>query len=138
MKLVVTHSERVRSAVLGGMGWLKEGGLLQGVFANAGKNNAKANAALSSCFRALSKLAVTEDEIRAVKVPVTLIVGDKDVCRALYVEPARRVRPDWPGKLIAGADHLTCIAMPDFKKQVVAAIDRCAEKRPEPRDLSSA
>jgi hypothetical protein len=41
----------------------------------------------------------------------------------MYVEPLRTVRPDFPEHLIADAGHLNCVAKPEFKTQVAAALD---------------
>ena len=55
-------------------------------------------------------------------VPVTLIAGERDPCRRLYIEPLRRVRPDWPDHVIADAGHLNCIMKAEFKEQLLAAL----------------
>src|SRR5262249_5569543 len=105
----VKHPDRVLSATLGGMGWLQQGGLGQFGFANLGKNNPKPDAA-GICFRSLAKLALTESEIKSVKVPVTVLVGDQDdLVKKLYVEPLRKVRKDWPVVEIKDGNHITCI-----------------------------
>jgi pimeloyl-ACP methyl ester carboxylesterase len=70
----------------------------------------------------MAKLAITEAELKAIRVPATVIVGDHDPCRRLYVEPLSRVRPDWPVHVIAGAGHLNCVVQPDFKVQLKAAL----------------
>ena len=100
-KLTATHPDRVLSVALGGMGWLKDGGLLQKVYANAGHDTS----ALAICFRELSKLAISEADLKAINVPVEMLAGDKDICKALYVDPAHQVRADWPVVEIKGADH---------------------------------
>jgi hypothetical protein len=56
---------------------LKKGGLAESGFGQIGKNNPNADA-LSVCGRSLAKLALTEDEIKSIKVPMMLLVGDKD------------------------------------------------------------
>jgi pimeloyl-ACP methyl ester carboxylesterase len=84
LKLLTLHPERVKSAVLGGMGWLKEGSELQRFWeALPGRG---ASTVPPACLHGMAKLAVTEEQVRAVKVPVTIIVGDRDPCRRLYVE----------------------------------------------------
>jgi pimeloyl-ACP methyl ester carboxylesterase len=135
MKLLTLHPERVSSAVLGGMGWLKADSPLQRFWeAVKGRGHPKVP---SACLRGIAKLAVTEAEVKAVRVPVAMIVGDRDPCRQLYVEPLVRVRPDWPVQVIQGAGHLNCIMKPDFKAQLEAAllgstpVETCAVKRIE-------
>lgn len=120
LKLLTMHPERVSSAVLGGMGWLKADSPLQHFWEEVkGRRNTKVPAA---CVRGIAKLAVTEAEIKAVRVPVSIIVGERDPCRRLYVEPLLRVRPDWPEHVIQNAGHINCVAKPDFKTQLEAAL----------------
>jgi pimeloyl-ACP methyl ester carboxylesterase len=122
MKLLTMHPERVSSAVLGGMGWLKEGSPLQRVWEMMKGGGRQVVPA--ACLRGFAKLAVTEEEVKAVRVPVTIIVGDRDPCRRMYVEPLRQIRPDWPEHVIEGAGHITCIIKPEFKVQLKAALDQ--------------
>jgi len=129
MKLLTLHPGRVNLAVLGGMGWLKAGSPMQRFCEMArGRANSKTPVA---CLHGLARLAVTEAEVKAVRVPVVLIVGDRDPCRRMYVEPLRPIRPDWPVHIIPGAGHLTCIMKPEFKTQVKLAMDRDRSANPK-------
>ena len=122
LKLLTLHPERVSSAVLGGMGWMKANSPFQQfweTFKQFGDPNFPA-----ACLGAIAKLAVTEAEVRAVRVPVTIIVGDRDPCRWMYVEPLRRVRPDWPQHVLDNATHVSCIGKPEFTEQIEAALAR--------------
>jgi pimeloyl-ACP methyl ester carboxylesterase len=124
---IVKHPDRVLSGTLGGMGWLKEGGIAQVFFAQIGKNDRDAKA-LAVCGRSLAKLALTEDNIKAIKVPVTILVGDKDdIVKKLYVEPLQRVRKDWPVVEIEDGDHLTCILKPRFREEIAAWLKKHAK-----------
>jgi pimeloyl-ACP methyl ester carboxylesterase len=69
-----------------------------------------------------SSAKMNEDEVQAVRVPVTLLAGERDPCRRLYIEPLRRVRPDWLDHVIAGAGHLNCLMKAEFKEQLLAAL----------------
>jgi pimeloyl-ACP methyl ester carboxylesterase len=121
MKLLTIHPERVSSAVLGGMGWLRADSPLQRFWELAkDRRNQKVPAA---CLHDFARLAVTEEEVKAVKVPVTIIIGDRDPCRRMYVEPLRRIRTDWPEHVIDAAGHLNCIMKPDFRTQLKTALD---------------
>ena len=121
MKLLALHPERVSSAVLGGMGWLDADSPQQHFWeVTTGRRHTTVPAA---CLRGMAKLAVTQAEIKAVSVPVTIIVGELDPCRRLYVEPLLRVRPDWPEHVVQGAGHINCVTKPDFKTQLEAALD---------------
>lgn len=121
MKLTVTHPNRVTELVLGGMGWHKAGAPMNRVWDEVEHDRFLVPPA---CARSFPQLAVTEAEIKAVKIPVTVIVGEHDPCREWYVAPLHQVRPEWPIHLIAGAGHLDCIAKPNFKTQLAAALEK--------------
>jgi pimeloyl-ACP methyl ester carboxylesterase len=124
MKFLALHQDRVLSGVVGGMGWLREGGMLKQVFAQAHmRPDAKA---ASACFRSLAQLALTEAELKRISVPVEILVGDQDPVRALYVIPLQQVRKDWPVIEIAGAGHLNCIAKPQFEQGILSWINQHA------------
>jgi pimeloyl-ACP methyl ester carboxylesterase len=116
-RFVVKHPTRVRSVSLCGMGWLEEGGLGQWMFDQIGKNDPNAEA-LTLCGRSLAKLALTRDELKSIKAPVTVLVGDKDPIKDLYVKPLRKVRKDWPVIEIKDRDHLSCVLSPQFKEEL--------------------
>jgi dienelactone hydrolase len=117
---IVKHPDRVLSGTLGGMGWLKEGGLPQALFAQIGKNDRNAQA-MTVCGRSLAKLALTEAEIKAIRVPMTVLIGDRDdLIGKLYVEPLKKVRTDWPVVEIKDGNHITCILKPQFRDEIAA------------------
>jgi pimeloyl-ACP methyl ester carboxylesterase len=122
MKVLTTHPERVRSAVLGGMGWLQTGTFLQRFWENMQGRDVGKTPAI--CLNEMGQLAVSEAEVKAVHVPVSIIVGDRDPCRRMYVEPLQRVRLDWPVYVIPDAGHLNCILKPNFKAQLKSVIDQ--------------
>jgi len=122
MELLVTHPDRVSSAVLGGMGWLKPESPMNKVW--EAMNSQGKRGPPEACLRSFPALSVTEAQIKVVKVPVTILVGDRDPCRRAFVEPLEKVRPDWPVHVIADAGHMNCILKPDFKTQLAAALAR--------------
>ena len=122
LKLAVKHPDRLKSVVLGGMGWLRTGSPEQHFFEVVPEH--ENILAPSACVRAMAKLAVTEAEVKAIRVPVTVIVGDRDPCRELYVDPLRAARPDWPVHEISNAGHLNCILKPEFKTQLESALEK--------------
>lgn len=124
-KLMTKYPDRVSSVLLGGMGWLKDGGLLQKTWEGLpGKDFLKTP---SACVHSFGKLAVSEDEMKAVKVPVMMLVGDHDPCKALYVAPLEKLRPDFPVVTVEGAGHITCIMKPQFKEEIKKWIDKQAK-----------
>jgi pimeloyl-ACP methyl ester carboxylesterase len=123
---IAKHPDRVLSGTLGGMGWLKEGGLAQLGFAQIGKKDPDARA-LAVCGRSLAKLALTEDEIKSIRVPVAILVGDKDdLVKKLYLEPLKDVRKDWTVTEIKDADHISCILKPQFREEIAAWLKKNA------------
>jgi pimeloyl-ACP methyl ester carboxylesterase len=114
------HPDRVLSGTLGGMGWLQAGGVGQFAFAQIGRKDPNAKT-MALCGRSLAKLALTEKEIKSIRVPVTILVGDKDdLIKRLYVAPLQRVRKDWLVLEIKDANHISCILKPQFREEIVA------------------
>jgi pimeloyl-ACP methyl ester carboxylesterase len=126
---IVKHPDRVLSGTLGGMGWLKERGVAQHVFARIGRRDPNARA-LALCGRSLARLALSEEEIRSVRVPVTVLVGEKDdLIKRLYVAPLQKVRKDWPVVEIKDADHISCILKPQFREEIAAWLKKNGASR---------
>jgi len=126
MKFMVLHPERTLSGILGGMGWLKSGSPLERFWEKL-PGREEGRGAPAACSRGFSQLGVTEDEVKGIKVPVSIIIGDQDPCRKLYVEPLTRVRSDWPVTTIEGG-HLACIVKEGFRDAVKAGVDAHAGK----------
>jgi pimeloyl-ACP methyl ester carboxylesterase len=126
MKLLTTHPERVKSAVLGGMGWLREGSPLQNFWEELPER--KGRGTPSACARSFGALAVTEAQVKAIHVPVKIVVGDRDPVRKLYVEPLEAVRQDWPVSLVPDAGHINCIAKPAFKDNLRKWLDEQSKR----------
>jgi pimeloyl-ACP methyl ester carboxylesterase len=129
MKLMVLHPGRVQSALLGGMGWLRERSPLQDYWRNLPPPRGGGRGHASAVARSLGELAVLEEHVRSIKVPVEVVAGDRDPVRRLYVEPLRTIRPDWPLVLIPDAGHITCVAKPQFRDAVAAWLERVAAPR---------
>jgi pimeloyl-ACP methyl ester carboxylesterase len=122
LKLAVTHPERVHSAILGGMGWLKEGSPLQAAWESLGGR--KKDAVNSAVLRGFADFAVTAEQVQALKMPIQVIVGDRDPTRRLYVEPLLELRPDIQEHVISNAGHILCVLKPEFKTELSAALAR--------------
>lgn len=116
MKLMVAHPDRVHSVALCGMGWMKQGGPLQSFWSNLRVR--EQDGPLAFCAKSFGALAVTEKEVKAIKTPVAIIIGDSDPVKGLYVDPLLKVRPDWPVTVIDGAGHITCVAKPQFRDEL--------------------
>jgi pimeloyl-ACP methyl ester carboxylesterase len=110
LKLIAEHPDRVLSGTLGGMGWLPQRSFLQKVWAHL----------RSARSRDVSELALAEDELKAIRIPVLILVGDHDPIRKLYVVPLQKVRVDWQVIEIRDASHANCI----FKKQFIDELEK--------------
>ena len=121
MKLAVTHPDRVSRLVLGGMGWYNTRMPMSGFWYSTRKSGLNVPVV---CLHGFPELTVTEAQIKNVKIPVDVIVGDRDPCRQMYVDPLHKVRPDWPVHVIADAGHISCVTKPDFKTQLEAALEK--------------
>ena len=62
-------------------------------------------------------------EIRAIKTPFLVIVGENDPVRQRFVEPLQQLRPDVPVKVVTGAGHLGCVSKSDFMADLKAFLD---------------
>jgi len=124
MKFMVDHPRRVSAAALGGMGWLRDGSFEQRIF--EGMGNANASGTPPACVHGIAKLAITEEQLKGIQVPVEILVGDRDPCKRMYVDPLEPVRPDWPVVVIDGAGHISCIVKDQFKSELVKWIDKNA------------
>ena len=110
LKLIAEHPERVISGTLGGAGWLREDSILQKIWTHMRSTGA----------RSISELALTADQLKAIRIPVEILVGDRDPMKKLYVEPLESVRSDWRVIEIEGAGHLNCIV----KKQFIDELEK--------------
>ena len=110
LKLIAEHPDRVISGTLGGAGWLREDSILQKIWTHMRTLGA----------RSITELALTADQLKAIRIPVEILLGDRDPMKKLYVEPLETVRSDWRVIEIEGAGHLNCI----FKKQFIDEIEK--------------
>lgn len=125
LKTTVLHPERVHSLLLCGMGWLQEGGKQQDFWEGiSGRPRLVGGRSASACMRGMARLAVTEAEVKALKVPAAVIVGSLDPVDRLYVAPLTKVRPDWQVLRIEGAGHINCIFKQEFREAVVQTVAR--------------
>jgi pimeloyl-ACP methyl ester carboxylesterase len=118
LKLAAMHPDRVTALALGGMGWMRDGGGLQKIWEMLPM--AQSSRVPPVCFHSVARLALTEEEVKAVRLPVKVIVGEDDPIRKMYVAPLEAARPDWPVTLIPDAGHISCITKPMFRDELVA------------------
>jgi pimeloyl-ACP methyl ester carboxylesterase len=118
LKLIAEHPERVISGTLGGAGWLRQDSILQKIWTHMRSLGA----------RSISELALTADQLKAIRTPVEILVGDRDPMKKLYVEPLESVRSDWRVIEIEGAGHLNCIVKKQFIDELEKWLDMNRQK----------
>jgi len=69
--------------------------------------------ALAACIRGMKGLAVSEEQLRANKVPTLAIIGDKDPLKA-GVDDMQARMSNLKVEVIEGADHMTTFRSPKF------------------------
>jgi pimeloyl-ACP methyl ester carboxylesterase len=122
MKFLSVHPDRTISGTIGGMGWLREGSRQQKFWERIpSREGSRTPAAFR---RGVVQLALTEEELKKIDVPVEILVGDRDPCKRLYVTPLRRVRNDWPVVEIKDAGHIECVTKKQFREDLVTWIRR--------------
>lgn len=120
VKLMVKYPDRVISGTVGGMGYFEKGSILQKFWDGAGKGKDSAIGPPPVFLECIPQLAVTDKEIKKIDLPVTVLIGEKDICKPLYVDPLKKIRKDWPIVDIKDADHFTCIIRPQFRDEIGA------------------
>ena len=126
LNFIATRPDRTLSGTLGGMGWLRFGSPLQAFWERLpGRNSGRTPPAF---LHTIGQLALTEDQVKSIKVPVKIIVGDRDPVKRLYVTPLQKVRSDWPVAEIASAGHLNCIIKPQFRDEIANWIGQNTKK----------
>jgi pimeloyl-ACP methyl ester carboxylesterase len=125
IKFIALHPDRVISGTLGGMGYMDQAGYLPGVWEQLGERPRLLGGfgPPRICVSEISRLAMTKDELLAIKAPMEIIIGEKDPVRKLYVDPLLAVRHDWPVVVVPGAGHIACVTKPAFKAELARWIE---------------
>jgi len=126
VKFMARHQDRALSGVVSGMGWLREGSALQKLWGRMPVRDGRGTP--SACARNLGELAVTEAELKRIRIPVVVIVGDRDPVKRLYVAPLQPVRKDWTVIEIKDAGHLNCVVKPQFKEEIAEWLNKQARR----------
>ena len=121
LKLAATHPERMEYGLVTGMGWLPKGPIVAN---DAPATLTGRSAALRACIVAFPDLGTTEAELKAIKVPLEIIIGAEDHLLETRVKPFEALRPDVPVTLIPGANHISCSFNKEFKEKVKEALDK--------------
>ena len=115
LKMAVEHPDRVRSLLLGGMGWTRQGDEIRSRYENAAARPSKA---LTACYRRFWELGVARRELEELAVPTALVVGSEDGLFETSVRPLREVRPDIPLTVVPGANHVNAVFRPELREAI--------------------
>jgi pimeloyl-ACP methyl ester carboxylesterase len=126
LKVAAVAPERMLSGVVGGMGWTPLGPAVKEREGAEGRNPS-----MRACARAFPQLGITREQLLAIKVPLTVVIGKDDSLLNRSVEPLREARPDIPVVEIDGANHITCVLRPELRQAIVAFLDKQREAAPE-------
>jgi pimeloyl-ACP methyl ester carboxylesterase len=118
LKFLAKHPDRSLSGTIGGMGWLREGSPLQRFWEAIPAPEGRRTPA--AFIRGVGKLAMTRAELKSIKVPVEILIGDHDPVKPMYVVPLQLVRKDWPIVEIKDAGHINCIIKKQFREGIAA------------------
>ncbi len=132
LRLLAEYPERVRSAVIAGMGWTRADDETRDRYRQGNyRGRPPRTAALGAVYRAFGEFGLTADELRGVKAPMLLVVGSEDGLLESSVRPLLEVRPDVPLVTIEGGTHTDTPFKPAFKEAILGFLGQTS-------DLSSA
>jgi hypothetical protein len=86
LKFAVDHPDRMLTGTLVGMGPLQQGGAMQQFWAHRH----------DQASRSVTDLALTPEQLKAVRLPFKVLIGSNDSGRGMYIESLLAVRRDWP------------------------------------------
>ena len=122
IKLTTMFPERVRSALVGGMGWVNADSEATRRFATSEATVPRLQAAL----RGFGDFGTTADEMTAITTPLQVIVGTADPGQLLRVDAWKTIVPTLDIVYVEGATHQGCVFRPELKNGIRAFIDRHA------------
>jgi pimeloyl-ACP methyl ester carboxylesterase len=114
LKFAVDHPDRMLSGTLVGMGLLLQGGANQEDLAREH----------DPAERSMAELALTPEQVKAVRLPMIMLVGSKDPVRQAYIKPLLAVRRDWRVVEIIDADHVRSLFKAQFREELARWLDR--------------
>lgn len=123
LKVAATRPERMVSGMIGGMGWTPWGPILEESPGGGETSTERSKPHVRACGRAFPDLGITEEELLAIRVPLTVIIGEADGLYERRVVPLAAARPDIPVVLIPKMNHVNCSFNPEYKAAVKRWLD---------------
>jgi pimeloyl-ACP methyl ester carboxylesterase len=86
--------------------------------------------ALAAVIRGLAskELAISSEQVKGIKVPMTALIGEVDPLRE-GVDALKKLRPDLPVVVIDKADHISAFSRPEFVDGVKRFLDAQSAKK---------
>lgn len=114
IKMMTMYPERVRSAVVAGMGWIEAGSEDALSFLNRPPTDAR----LDACVRGFGEFGTSAEEMKAVGLPVKVIIGTEDPGQVRRVSDWKEFVPDLDVLYIEGATHQGCVFREELKEGI--------------------
>ncbi len=93
--------------------------------------------ALAACIRGMGGLAVTEEQLRANKVPTLALIGSDDPLK-LGVDELQKVMPNLKVDVLEGADHMTTFSKPQFIDDLKEFLSTHSQVKPAAAEAGAA
>ena len=119
IKLATMFPERVRSVLVGGMGWIKADSEDALGFARS----EGASDRFAPILREFGEFGTTEEEMQALSVPLRVIIGTDDPGQMRRVGIWKEIVPTLDVVYVDGATHAGCIFRPELKEGIREFID---------------
>lgn len=118
IKFATLYPERVKSATIGGMGWVNPGSM-----GERGERYAKVSQPMIDTYAQFDQLETTAEDMETLTMPLRVIVGTEDHGQLRRVDLWKTIEPDLDVAYIDGAEHVNCVFNPDFKAAVKEFLD---------------
>jgi pimeloyl-ACP methyl ester carboxylesterase len=128
LKMAVEYPQRVRSLVMGGMGWTRLGDDVRERYENSPE---RLSTPLTACYRRFWEFGVSREELENLKASTSLVVGAEDRLLQSSVEPLRQVRPDFPLIVIPEANHVNAVFRPELRTAIRTFLESASTAVPE-------
>ena len=118
IKFATLYPDRVKSAVIGGMGWVDPGSM-----GERGERYANVSPPMIDTYAQFNQLETTAEEMKALAVPLRVIVGTEDHGQLRRVDRWKSIVPELEVVYVEGAEHVNCVMRPQFKTALKEFLD---------------
>jgi hypothetical protein len=118
IKLATDYPKRVKSVVIAGSGWRAPG-----TVKTRELKDGDGSSTLDHIFDGFPDFETTADQMRALKMPLTVIVGEKDDGAINLVKPWQAITPNIPVVYIKDSNHMSAAFKPSFRETVRTFLD---------------